>query len=188
MSSRPLLGLALVAATAVTVLAVRSQWPSGSSNVADSDAGGAERTPGVTSTREDGVVGAIAERQLLVTEAEVNQQIARSIAQNPGTVPLQEARIRLRSDGKVDFRGVAEVAGRETEVLATLRVTAKGGTFDIEVEGAQAGGVTLPSVVVDQLAERGLAAAGLRGLRGNRLPPDIDSVSVREGVIVITRR
>ena len=132
--------------------------------------------------------GAAGDRQVVLSEAQFNQQLTQHLQENPGALPFREPQVRFRPDGRLAVRGFTQIAGRETEVQALVKVRAEQGKLDLEIENAQAGSVPVPASVAQEIAERAALAAGLSGLKGNALPEGIESVAVEEGRLVITRR
>lgn len=129
-------------------------------------------------------------KQVVMSEAEVNERIAAELEKHSDRVPLRQVRVRLRPDGKVDVRGIAEVAGGERDISATLRLQAQEGMAGVIVESLTAGGIPLPAGLANELAARAAAAAGLSGsgLQAITLPPDIAGVEVRDGALIIQQR
>jgi len=144
--------------------------------------------PAIVEDLTRGAVGGTGDRQVVLSEAQVNQQLTQHLQENPGVLPFREPQVRLRRDGRLDVRGFTQVGGRETEVQAVVKVRAQQGKLDLEIENAQAGNVPIPAIVAQEIAERAALAAGLSGLKGNALPEGIESVSIEEGRLVITRR
>lgn len=132
--------------------------------------------------------GGAGQRELVMTEAQVNQQITQQLQENKTALPLRDAQVRLRRDGRVDLRGITQVAGRDAAIQAIVKVDARHGTLNLEIESAQAGNVPVPAIVAQEIAERAIIAAGLSGLKGNALPDGIEAVTVEEGRLVITTR
>ena len=124
----------------------------------------------------------------VVSEADLNRQLSEALARNADQFPLEHVQAKLRSDGRVDVRGTAELAGRQVEVQATLKLIVNEGKLDIEIVGAKAGIVPLPAAVIDQLVAQATSAAGLTGLKGIQLPPDVEAIEIRDGALIITRR
>lgn len=144
-------------------------------------------SPAIVEELTRGAVEGTGDRRVVLSETQVNQQLTQHLRENPG-LPFREPRIRLRGDGRMDVRGFTQVAGRETEIQALITVQAQRGKLDLDIENAQAGNVTVPTIVAQEIAERAALAAGLSGLKGNALPEGIESVAIEEGRLVITRR
>lgn len=125
-----------------------------------------------------------ARRQSVITEAQLNQQIALALAQRPDA-PFREVRARLPGDNTVEVKGMTALAGRDVAVTVRLRLTMASGALNLDVVEAQAGPFPVPAGLAEALARQAAQAAGLPGLQGVALPPEVQSVEVREGVVVI---
>jgi inosine-uridine nucleoside N-ribohydrolase len=123
----------------------------------------------------------------VITEAQLNQQIAQALAQRPDA-PFREVRARLLGGNMVDVIGITAVAGREVAVTVRLRLTMAGSALNLDIVEAQAGPFPVPAGLAEALARQAAQAAGLPGLQGVALPAEVQSVEIREGVVAIGLR
>jgi len=157
---------------------------------------GAHETPQPSGTPISGLaedmardaVGEGHDRQIVLTETQLNRQLHQHLQEHPDLLPIREPQVRLRGGGRLDVRGITQVAGREAEIQAVVRLEARQGRLDLEIESARAGSIPVPPAVAQEIAERAVQLAGLSGLRGNTLPEGIESLAVEEGRMIITRR
>ena len=122
--------------------------------------------------------------EIAITEAQLNQDLAQLDALEGDDVPIRAMRVQLLPDNRVLLNGTTVIADRAVDMQATLNLSMQNGAVRLEVEDVKAGVVPLPSAVVEQVIA---LALGVPDLNAIALPPDIASVEVRQGVIVITR-
>ena len=122
--------------------------------------------------------------EIAITEAQLNQDLAQLDALEGDDVPIRAMRVQLLPDNRVLLNGTTVIADRAVDMQATLKLSMQNGAVRLEVEDVKAGVVPLPSAVVEQVIA---LALGVPDLNAIALPPDIASVEVRQGVIVITR-
>ena len=122
--------------------------------------------------------------EIAITEAQLNQELAQLDALEGDDVPIRDMRVQLLPDNRVLFNGTTVIADRAVDMQATLNLSMQNGAVRLEVEDVKAGVVPLPSAVVEQVIA---LALGVPDLNAIALPPDITSVEVQQGVIVITR-
>ena len=122
--------------------------------------------------------------EIAITEAQLNQDLAQLDALEGDDVPIRDVQVQLLSDNRVLLNGTTVIADRAVDMQATLNLSMRNGAVRLEVEEVKAGVLPLPSAVVEQVI---VLALGVPDLNAIALPPDITSVEVRQGVIVITR-
>ncbi len=122
--------------------------------------------------------------EIAITEAQLNQDLAQLDALEGDDVPIRDVQVQLLSDNRVLLYGTTVIADRAVDMQATLNLSMRNGAVRLEVEDVKAGVLPLPSAVVEQVVA---LALGVPDLNAIVLPPDIASVEVRQGVIVITR-
>ncbi|MSQ26528.1 MAG: hypothetical protein EXR51_00090 [Dehalococcoidia bacterium] len=121
----------------------------------------------------------------ILTEEQLNQQIGQAMQPRAGAVPFRDVRVALLGDGKVALTGVTAVAGSEVQVQVSLGVQMARGVLNIDILGAQAGVLPVPAGLAEALATQAAQAAGLPGLKGIALPPEVEAVTVRQGAVII---
>ncbi len=171
----------LLAATAGFVVVIAGTLTS-------SGKGSAGIPPAATAAPSPGPTPTLAPGERIITEEQLNQQMSQALLQRTGGVPFRDMHVALLGDGKVALSGVTALAGNDVPVQVSLAVELSRGLLNIDIVGAQAGGLPLPAGLADALATQAAQAAGLPGLKGITLPPEVQSVTIRQGAVVIGLR
>ena len=125
--------------------------------------------------------------EILFTEADVNDRLTAALAGNTA-LPVRNLAVRLLGDNVASLTGYVTILGIEAPLSATLAFRSTAGTVDVEVTGAQAGPLPLPTSFISGITQQMMRTAGLSGVTGNQLPDGIDRLEVRPGALVIVKR
>ena len=92
---------------------------------------------------------------LTVTEAFFTAQVNRPPADTTGgqaqQTSLRDTEVRLREDGTIEVQGKAESYGFLVPVQAVVQPRVVGGKIEMEIIRGQAGGLTVPASVADDI-------------------------------------
>jgi hypothetical protein len=92
---------------------------------------------------------------LTITEAFFTTQVNKPPADTTGTqsqsTSLQDAEVRLREDGTIEVQGKASAYGFVVPVQAVVQPRVVNGKIEMEILRGQAGGLTVPQSVADDI-------------------------------------
>ena len=92
---------------------------------------------------------------LTITEAFFTAQVNKPPADTTGgqaqQTSLQDAEVRLRLDGTIEVQGKADAYGFLVPVQAVVQPRVVGGKLEMEIVRGQAGGLTVPASVADDI-------------------------------------
>lgn len=92
---------------------------------------------------------------LTITEAFFTTQVNKPPADTTGgqsrQTSLRDAQVRLRADGTIEVQGRASVYGFDVPVQAVMQPRVTGGKIEMEIIRGQAGGLTVPASVADDI-------------------------------------
>ena len=130
----------------------------------------------------------LAPNERIITEAQLNQQVRQALQQRTGAVPFSDVHVSLKGEGRAELSAVTSLAGNDVPVQVAVAVQFSRGVWNIDVVGAQAGALPVPPGLADALATLVAQAVGLPGLKGVALPPEVRTVTIRPGAVVLAVR
>ncbi|MBI4497896.1 MAG: hypothetical protein HY689_08370 [Chloroflexi bacterium] len=148
--------------------------------------------PGAITTLEaDAVPSVVGEDGggTVLTQAQINAQIASILREQGSAVPVREVHVALLDGDRIRATGRAALPGQgEVPLTVDLALTSREGQLRIDITEVRSGGLPLPASLVEGIVRSALRDTPYRDLAHIELPQGVERVRVEQGRLLIQQK